>query len=85
MSAILGMLETFQFLIPRPTELFMDRCSLLCQKMVHHFTTGLCTSKTTQKHKINRFVFEYTYTARNITDLLQAVDFTELAQAVNIK
>ena len=26
-----------------------------------------------------------TYTARNITDLLQAVDFTELAQAVNIK
>ena len=24
-------------------------------------------------------------TARNITDLLQAVDFTELAQAVNIK
>ena len=25
------------------------------------------------------------YTARNITDLLQAVDFTELAQAVNIK
>ena len=25
------------------------------------------------------------YTARNITDLLQAVDFTELAQAVNMK
>ena len=25
------------------------------------------------------------YTARNITDLLQAVDFTELVQAVNIK
>ena len=29
--------------------------------------------------------FSANYTARNITDLLQAVDFTELAQAVNIR